>query len=93
MLLTGSDQAASASDRPLPLRVFPCPFPVGPHVNYLYWHSNTEGDPANQWLRAQLMAAGKALARNGLGKTMAKRRGITRLQAVQAPIFSSRSTL
>jgi DNA-binding transcriptional LysR family regulator len=93
MLLTGSDQAASASDRPLPLRVFPCPFPVGPHVNYLYWHANTEGDPANQWLRAQLMAAGKALARNGLGKTMAKRRGITRLQAVQAPIFSSRSTL
>jgi DNA-binding transcriptional LysR family regulator len=93
MLLTCSDQAASASDRPLPLRVFPCPFPVSAHVNYLYWHSNTESDPANQWLRAQLIAAGKALARNGLGKAVTKRRGITRLQAAQAPIISSRSTL
>ena len=76
MLLTCSDHAASASDRPLPLRAFPCPFEVGPHVNYLYWHSNTESDPANQWLRAQLIAVGKTLARNSSSKSVAKRRGI-----------------
>jgi len=92
MLLTASDHAASASDRPLPLRAFPCPFPVGPHVNYLYWHSNTESDPANQWLRGQLIAAGKALARNGLSKSMAKRRGMPQSPYAHAASASSRAT-
>ena len=78
MLLTASDHAASVSDRALPLRVFPCPFPIGSHVNYLYWHGNTESDPANQWLRAQLIAAGAMLAQNSLSKSMARRRGIQR---------------
>jgi DNA-binding transcriptional LysR family regulator len=62
MLLTASEHAIPVADKSLPLRIFPCPFPIGPHVNYLYWHSNTEADPANQWLREQLMAAGKVLA-------------------------------
>lgn len=37
------------------------PFPVSPHVNYLYWHSSTDSDPAPD---KSLMEALKTLEAN-----------------------------
>ena len=32
---------------------------------FLYWHANTDGDPANLWLREQLVDALKAELKGG----------------------------
>ena len=37
----------------------PLPFEVPPPDTLLYWHRNAERDPANAWLREQLVAAGQ----------------------------------
>jgi DNA-binding transcriptional LysR family regulator len=62
MLLTASESAASVLDQSGPLQCFPCPFPISPHINYLYWHATAEGDTTNQWLREQLRAAAQTLS-------------------------------
>jgi DNA-binding transcriptional LysR family regulator len=64
LLLTTSELIASALNDPLSNRVFPCPFSIGPHENYLYWHTTTDEDPANRWLREQLVAIGRTLDQN-----------------------------
>lgn len=68
MLLTASESAASLLERPGLLQGFPCPFPISPHLNYLYWHATAEDDTTNQWLREQLRAAAGSLARGHLGR-------------------------
>ena len=68
MLLTASESAASVLEDPGLLQCFPCPFPISPHVNYLYWHATAEGDTTNQWLREQLRAAAALLAGSRFGK-------------------------
>ncbi|WP_245312680.1 LysR family transcriptional regulator [Bradyrhizobium macuxiense] len=68
MLLTASESAASVLEQPGLLQCFPCPFPISPHVNYLYWHATAEGDTTNQWLREQLQAAAKLLAGSQFGR-------------------------
>jgi len=67
LLLTTSEYTASDLNKLYANRVFPCPFPVRAHDNYLYWHANADEDPANRWLRAQLAAAGQRLARDEVG--------------------------
>ncbi|MCC8977719.1 LysR family transcriptional regulator [Bradyrhizobium acaciae] len=68
MLLTASESAASVLEDPGLLQCFPCPFPISPHVNYLYWHATAEGDTTNQWLREQLRAAASLLAGSRFSK-------------------------
>jgi DNA-binding transcriptional LysR family regulator len=38
-------------------RLLPFPLKVPAFDSYLYWHSNAEADPANMWLRQQLLKA------------------------------------
>ncbi|MBR0938911.1 LysR family transcriptional regulator [Bradyrhizobium jicamae] len=68
MLLTASDSAASLLDQPGLLRQFPCPFPISPHINYMYWHATAEDDTPNQWLREQLQAAAATLGPSHLAR-------------------------
>jgi len=68
MLLTASDSAASVLDQPGLLRQFPCPFPISPHINYMYWHATAEDDTPNQWLREQLQAAAATLGPSHLAR-------------------------
>ena len=37
--------------------ILPFPLEVPDYDAYLYWHVNADADPANQWLRKQLMGA------------------------------------
>ena len=55
MLLTMPEQYAQSANRNLPNRVHPLPIAMPPLDIYLYWHENTEADPANAWLRGLLM--------------------------------------
>ncbi|MBR0750621.1 LysR family transcriptional regulator [Bradyrhizobium jicamae] len=68
MLLTASESAASLLDQPGLLRQYPCPFPISPHINYLYWHATADGDATNQWLREQLQAAAATLGPSHVGR-------------------------
>ena len=68
LLLTTSEHIASALNDPHSNRVFPCPLSIGSHENYLYWHSTTDEDPANLWLREQFVAIGRALDLNESSK-------------------------
>jgi DNA-binding transcriptional LysR family regulator len=43
----------------LPVQVLRLPLKMQNFDGYLYWHANFEADPANQWLRRQLLAAAK----------------------------------
>ena len=36
-------------------RLLPFPIKVPAYDSYLYWHANAEADPANAWLRQQLI--------------------------------------
>lgn len=42
-----------------PLQVLRFPLPTRDFDAFLYWHDNLEADPANQWLRALLIAAAR----------------------------------
>jgi DNA-binding transcriptional LysR family regulator len=64
LALSTSEHVASALNESYSNRVFPFPFPIHTHDNYLYWQSNVEDDPANRWLREQLLAVGQDLMRN-----------------------------
>jgi DNA-binding transcriptional LysR family regulator len=44
----------------LPVQVLRLPLKMSNFDGYLYWHANFDSDPANQWLRRQLLAATKA---------------------------------
>jgi DNA-binding transcriptional LysR family regulator len=68
MLLTASESAASVLEQPGRLRQFPCPFPISPHTNYLYWHATADGDTTNQWLREQLLAAAATIGPSDTGR-------------------------
>lgn len=35
--------------------ILPLPMDIAPLTLYMYWHSSMDNDPANQWLRAQLV--------------------------------------
>lgn len=51
LLLTMPERYARIVNRGLPTRIVPFPVTVPPVAVYLYWHENTDSDPANGWLR------------------------------------------
>jgi DNA-binding transcriptional LysR family regulator len=57
LLLTMAERYARIVNRLFRNRIVPFPLDVPDYDAYLYWHANAEGDPANQWLRKQLMSA------------------------------------
>jgi DNA-binding transcriptional LysR family regulator len=57
LILTMAERYARIVNRLFRNRVLPFPLEVPDYDAYLYWHVNAETDPANQWLREQLMGA------------------------------------
>ena len=57
LILTMAERYARIVNRLFRNRVLPFPLKVPDYDAYLYWHVNAEADPANRWLREQLMGA------------------------------------
>lgn len=55
LLLTMSEHVASLVNKGLHTRLLPMPLPLPPAELNMYWHESLENDPANQWLREQLI--------------------------------------
>ncbi|WP_179401013.1 LysR family transcriptional regulator [Burkholderia guangdongensis] len=68
LLLTMPQRYARLLTDLLGNRVLDCPFDASSDA-YLYWHANSDADPANAWFRQRVMAAfdGPARARSGMG--------------------------
>jgi DNA-binding transcriptional LysR family regulator len=62
LILTFSEYAAFALNDLYGNRVLTCPYQLREYDSYLYWHINAENDPANHWLREQLLHAGARAA-------------------------------
>lgn len=57
LLLTMPSRYASLLNAQFANRLLPFPLEVPGYDTYLYWHANASSDPANAWLRRQLIAA------------------------------------
>ncbi len=55
MLLTMPDTPAHIINKGLGNRILPLPIKLPPIDVHLYWHESLDRDPANQWLREQLL--------------------------------------
>lgn len=54
ILLTAPRMSAGAVARRMRLALLPLPFRLPPFEVRMYWHRQLDGDPRNQWLRAQV---------------------------------------
>lgn len=57
LLLTMPQRHADFFNRPFGNRIFPLPLATPLAEAHFYWHANTEHDPANRWLREQVIEA------------------------------------
>ena len=57
LIVTMAERYARIVNRLFRNRVLPFPLEVPDYDGYLYWHGNADADPANQWLRKELIAA------------------------------------
>jgi DNA-binding transcriptional LysR family regulator len=57
LLLTMPKRYALAANQHAGNQILPFPIEMPPFDVYLYWHANVDNDPANRWLRAQVMQA------------------------------------
>lgn len=55
LLLTMPDRYAQVANQHFDNRILPFPTEMPPFDVYLYWHANVDNDPANRWLREQLV--------------------------------------
>jgi DNA-binding transcriptional LysR family regulator len=55
LILTMPESYARIANRQYNNQILPIPVPMQPLDAYLYWHSNVEHEPANRWLREQLV--------------------------------------
>ncbi|HUP93087.1 MAG TPA: LysR family transcriptional regulator [Solimonas sp.] len=54
LILTIPERYAGGASRQLDNVILPLPFEVPSLDAYLYWHANTDNEPANRWLREQI---------------------------------------
>jgi DNA-binding transcriptional LysR family regulator len=57
MLLTMPEGYARIANEQFGNQILPLPLPMPSWDVYLYWHQNVENDPANRWLRQQVIQA------------------------------------
>jgi DNA-binding transcriptional LysR family regulator len=57
LILTMPERHARVTNRPFGNRILPFPVETPRLDAYLYWHSNVDKEPANRWLREQLVQA------------------------------------
>ncbi len=55
MLLTIPENYAIRNQHYHDLEIWPMPLELKPVSSYMYWHQSLDDDPANQWLRQQVM--------------------------------------
>jgi len=60
LILTMPEYDAQLCSRPFGNRILPLPFEMAPIDVHLYWHASTDKDPANQWMREELVRAFEA---------------------------------
>jgi DNA-binding transcriptional LysR family regulator len=60
LLLTMPEYDALLCSRPFGNRILPLPIEMAPIDVHLYWHVSTDKDPANQWMREELVRAFEA---------------------------------
>lgn len=63
LILTFSEYAAFALKDLYRNRVLTCPFQLRDYDSYLYWNISSDNDPANLWLREQVLSAGALAAK------------------------------
>ena len=56
LLFTMPERYARASNGPLGNQLIPFPIEISAHDIFLYWHASAEHDPANRWLRDNIIA-------------------------------------
>jgi DNA-binding transcriptional LysR family regulator len=56
LILTMPEHYARIVNRQLPNQILPLPIAMPPLDAYLYWHADVDRDPANRWLREQLVS-------------------------------------
>lgn len=57
LILTLPERYAGAANEQLGNRILPLPFALPSLDAYLYWHRNADNEPANKWLREQVVEA------------------------------------
>jgi DNA-binding transcriptional LysR family regulator len=57
LVLTMPEHYARVANRQFNNQILPLPLDMPPLDAYLYWHANTDQEPANRWLRDQLALA------------------------------------
>ena len=57
LVLTMPERFARVVNQQFGNQILPFPLDMAPIDIYLYWHANVDHDPANRWLRAQVMQA------------------------------------
>ena len=60
LILTMPGNYAKIANRQFGNQILPLPLSMPPLDAYLYWHANVENEPANKWLREQIVGAFKA---------------------------------
>ncbi len=55
MLLTVPENYALRNQKYHNLKIWPMPVELRPLASYMYWHESVEDDPANLWLRQQIL--------------------------------------
>jgi DNA-binding transcriptional LysR family regulator len=55
LILTMPGRYADIANRQLRNQILPFPLEIPPFDVFLYWHANVDNDPANRWLREQVM--------------------------------------
>jgi DNA-binding transcriptional LysR family regulator len=56
LLFTMPERYARATNGPLDNQLIPFPIAVSAHDIFLYWHAGADNDPANRWLRENIIA-------------------------------------
>lgn len=57
LLLTMPERYARATNEPLGNQLIPFPIDINARDIFLYWHASAENDPANRWLRENIIAS------------------------------------
>jgi len=80
LVLTMPERYARIVNAQFDNRLLPFPLDVSAFDTYAYWHADTDGDPANLWLREQLF---RAFEVDADGPSRPRRQG-TRLKGMKA---------
>ena len=61
MLLTVPQNYALRNQTYHNLKIWPMPAELRPLASYMYWHESVDDDPANVWLRQQILELNQSL--------------------------------